>query len=346
MKRIIVMMLAFAMLAVSPLAFADEDEMVYDISSEVVFDGLNLTGNHSDDDVEMTFPYQNDDGTNFVEYIIDSIAVVSYERLNATSGSNEALAAVNALAEAQGIMAQDMTITDTYEVNDDVNAATYTVYRIEYMTGSNEDACNNVDVYYEGADWAYRFHAQIPADFYQDYSEKLEGWIANLTISDATAPAYYENSIIDDYAHFDMQNAEDQTELVDYEEYSDISYSQTYLYDGGVVTYSFERYTACSDGDDVYLFLAADVYASKTDEELTMTEDDDLTARLSYPAYRIEYMTGSNEDTCQNMDVAALLDDCTLLFHVSASLDNYEEYQSIIEGWIDALEIVDAAAAE
>ena len=344
MKRIIAVLLASVMLAVSPLAFADDDEVVYDSSSEVVFDGMNLTGNHSADDAEMTLAYQNDDGTNFAEYIIDSMAVVSYERLNATSGSDAALAAVNALVEAQGITAQDMTITDTYEVSDDANSARYTVYRIEYTTGSGEDACNNVDVYYEGTDWAYRFHAQIPADVYESYADKLQGWIAALNISDAIAPAYYESSIIDDYAHFDMQTAEDQAELVDYEEYSDVSYVQTYMYDGGMVTYSFERYAPCEDSGDVNLFLAADVYASKTDAELTITEDDDLTARLSYPTYRVEYVTGSNEDTCQNMDVAAMLDDCTLIFHVSAGADNYEEYQSVIEGWIDALEIVDADA--
>lgn len=339
MKKLIALLTAIMLMA-TPIALADaqteasSDE--YYASPYTEFDGLNLSGELDGDSIEMTMVYQEDGGTNFVEYVVDDTVVVSYERHAPTVGSEAALALVREMAEAQGVTADNLTIVDAADVSAQL---TYPAYRIEYTTGANEDMCKAVDIYVETQDWAYVFHTLTPVDSFDAYSAKIDGWIATLRLEEISGPVLYDGDAVDAYPYFNMPLSGDQVEAIDAEMYSDIEYSEYYAYDGGNVIFSYERYEPFADADNV----ADSMYAGI--EGVNVVKDEELTAKFSYPTYRAEYVTGENEDTAQCIDVISMLDDCVLCFHVETSADMYEEYQQVIEGWIATLEIVDAAEA-
>ena len=243
------------------------------------------------------------------------------------------------MAEEQGVTADDLTINDAPDVSAQM---TYPAYRIEYTTGENEDKCKAVDIYVETQDWAYIFHTLTPIDSFDDYSALIDEWIGTLCLEEISGPASYDADAVNAYPHFEMPLSGDQVELIDAEQYSDIEYDEYYAYDGGQVVFAYERYQPCEDGEDAVKAFVADLYSDEL-TDLNVSQDDDLTARLSYPTYRAEYTTGANEDTTQNVDIIALLDNCMLNFHVETNADMYSDYQQLIEGWIATLEIVDAA---
>lgn len=343
MKKLMALILAVTMLALTPFAMADagtETSFNEDVESPYTeFDGLNISGELTGDSIEMTLVYQEDNGENFAEYFVNDMVVVSYERHLPTSGTDAALDVVRAMAEEQGVTADDLTINDAPDVSAQL---TYPAYRIEYTTGENEDKCKAVDIYVETQDWAYIFHTLTPIDSFDDYSALIDEWIGTLHLEEISGPASYDADAVNAYPHFEMPLSGDQVELIDAEQYSDIEYDEYYAYDGGQVVFAYERYQPCEDGEDAVKAFVADLHSDEL-TDLNVSQDDDLTASLSYPTYRAEYTTGANEDTTQNVDIIALLDNCMLNFHVETNADMYSDYQQLIEGWIATLEIVDAA---
>ena len=150
MKKLMALILAVIMLALTPFAMADagtETSFNEDVESPYTeFDGLNISGELTGDSIEMTLVYQEDNGENFAEYFVNDMVVVSYERHLPTSGTDAALDVVRAMAEEQGVTADDLTINDAPDVSAQL---TYPAYRIEYTTGENEDKCKAVDIYVE-----------------------------------------------------------------------------------------------------------------------------------------------------------------------------------------------------
>lgn len=336
MKRIILLLCVMALLALPMGALGDDYASPY-----TEFDGVNLTSELSGEDIEMTLVYQNEDGTNFAEYLVDSLMVVSYERLVPTTGADAALKAVSALLEAQGLEPVDMAIAEDADVTARLG---HTAYRITYRIGSGADECSAVDIYIETDQWAYRYHSLTPLSNSAECAARIEECISTLTLEEITGPKTYADDSLDEYPRFYMPLAADQIELNDFEQYSAVEYEQWYSYDGSAVLFSYERYPACEDNVDAVVELTTSMYESV--DELSARQDEALTAQFGHPAYRVEYLTGSAESRMQNVDVIALLDDCALCFHVESAAESYDNYQQVIENWIEALYITDPAAGD
>lgn len=335
MKRIIVLICTLALLALPLGALCDSYASPF-----TEFDGINLTSELSGENIEMTLVYQNEDGTNFAEYLVDSLMVVSYERLMPTEGADAAQSAVSALLEAQGLEPVDMAIVEDADVTARLG---HQAYRITYRIGSGADECGAVDIYIQTDEWAYRYHSLTPVNNADECVARIEECIATLALEEITGPRTYEDDSLDEYARFDMPLAADQIELNDFEQYSAIEYEQWYSFDSGAVLFSYERYPLCDDTVDAVVELTTAMYESV--DELSARQDEALTAQLGCPTYRVEYLTGSAENQMQNVDIIALLDDCTLCFHVESSADGYDDYQQVIENWIDALSIIEPTKA-
>ena len=71
MKKLMALILAVTMLAVTTFAMADagtETSFNEDVESPYTeFDGLNISGELTGDSIEMTLVYQEDNGENFAE---------------------------------------------------------------------------------------------------------------------------------------------------------------------------------------------------------------------------------------------------------------------------------------
>lgn len=336
MKRIMVFLCALALLMLPVSALGDDYTSPF-----TEFDGLNLTSELSGDEIEMTLVFQNEDGTNFAEYLVDSLMVVSYERLAPTTGSDAALSAIGALLEAQGLEPVNMAIAEDAEVSARLG---HTAYRVTYSIGSGADECAAVDVYIETEDWAYRYHSLTPLNNAQDCAARIEECISTLALEEITGPSTYESDSLDAYPRFEMPLAADQIELSDFEQYNEIEYEQWYTYDGGAALFSYERYPACEDELDAVVALTTSMYDSV--DELSARADEALSGRLGCPTYRVEYITGTGDGKMQNVDVISLMDECALCFHIETAYASYDDCQQTIESWIAALSIAQPAEDE
>lgn len=336
MKRIIILLCA--LLLIAPLGARGDG---YGASPYTEFDGINLTSELSGEEIVMTLVYQNEDGTNFAEYLVDSLMVVSYERLQPTVGADAALSAVSALLEAQGLEPLDMAIAEDADVTARLG---YPAYRVTYRIGAGADECSAVDVYIEAEQWAYRYHSLTPQTNAAECAARIEECISTLALEEITGPRTYAEDSLTGYPRFDMPLAADRIELTDFEQYSEVEYEQWYSYDDGAALFSYERYPACDDEVDAVVELTTGMYESV--DELSARRDDALTAQLGCPAYRVEYLTGEEDSRMQNVDVIALQADCALCFHVEVAADGYDALQQTVESWLSALSVAPATEAE
>ena len=303
---------------------------MYD-SPQAVFDGVNLTGELTGDEIEMTLVYQSEDRTNFAEYLVDGAVIASYERLAPVGDMEGALALVRELLAGQGMEMQDVAIAPCAAVGNQPSGESYCV---DYSLGGQEDELVCRDVFVRTDEWSYRFHTLTPADLYADYQDRIGEWMASLRLEEMDSPARYD-AAEDPYPRLAMPLSGDQLELTEYEQYSAIEYEQWYAYDGGAVLLSYERYLPCADSLTAVTEATTGMYESVSG--LTGARDEALTASLGHPAYRVEYLTGDGISTWQNVDVFVLDEDCALCFHVETADDVYEEYQQVIDSWIGAL---------
>ena len=70
-------------------------------------------------------------------------------------------------------------------------------------------------------------------------------------------------------------------------------------------------------------------------------EDEKLSASLTYPAYRVSWETGSNEDTRQAIGVVILTDNFTYYYGFGCSADYYEDNAEFYESELDGIEFID-----
>lgn len=76
--------------------------------------------------------------------------------------------------------------------------------------------------------------------------------------------------------------------------------------------------------------------------EVTIEQDTPTSNRLSFPAWRLTYTTGANEDTRKNVDIYIQTDGWDYRFHTSTPIDAFADYSDFIEAWIESLELFDA----
>ncbi|MCL2434354.1 MAG: hypothetical protein FWD16_07560 [Clostridia bacterium] len=73
-----------------------------------------------------------------------------------------------------------------------------------------------------------------------------------------------------------------------------------------------------------------------------VNQNDALTQKLSYPAWRIDYVTGQNEDTRTHVAIYVGTDEWDFIADFSVAADFYEEYEAAVQGWIDSITLKDA----
>ena len=71
--------------------------------------------------------------------------------------------------------------------------------------------------------------------------------------------------------------------------------------------------------------------------------DETVSATTTYPSYRVDWETGSNEDTRQNVGVVVLTDDFTYYYGYGCPIDYYEENADFYESELDTIELIDLA---
>ena len=74
-------------------------------------------------------------------------------------------------------------------------------------------------------------------------------------------------------------------------------------------------------------------------DEFTAAASEDYSAQTTYPSFLLKWFAGHNEDTRQNIALAVLTDESTLMYHFSVSIDHYEDYEAQILKVLDGLHL-------
>lgn len=72
--------------------------------------------------------------------------------------------------------------------------------------------------------------------------------------------------------------------------------------------------------------------------------DDDLSASLTYPSYRVHWETGSNEDSRENIGVVVLTENYTFYYGYGCPADYYDENAEFYGSELGSIELIDLAA--
>ena len=70
-------------------------------------------------------------------------------------------------------------------------------------------------------------------------------------------------------------------------------------------------------------------------------EDPELSAKFTYPVYKISWESGSNEDTKEAVGIVVLTDKYTFYFGYRCSVDDYEENAEFYDEELHAAELID-----
>jgi hypothetical protein len=115
---------------------------------------------------------------------------------------------------------------------------------------------------------------------------------------------------------------------------------QILLYDA-VVGITISRLDSVGYSEDAVSAQITDT-GNTAINNLAIVPDDTVSAQLTYPAWRISYTTGENEDTCQNTDIYIQTDAWDFYFHTSVPVDYAEDYSAIIESWIASFNLIES----
>lgn len=124
-------------------------------------------------------------------------------------------------------------------------------------------------------------------------------------------------------------------EFVEYgsEVFGDGTFTDAYVYES-MVGVTFARLAFGAEASEVGMVIAQ--RAGIDPEDMVRTEEESLDG---YPAYRLEYTIGSNEDTRHSIDKVFVDEAESVIhwFHCAIPVDWYEDYKDITEEWIDNL---------
>lgn len=71
--------------------------------------------------------------------------------------------------------------------------------------------------------------------------------------------------------------------------------------------------------------------------------DEAVSSATTYPSYRVDWETGSNEDTRQNTGVVVLTDDFTYYYGYGCPIDYYEDNADFYKSELGTIELIDLA---
>ena len=97
------------------------------------------------------------------------------------------------------------------------------------------------------------------------------------------------------------------------------------------------------DGQDPDAY--AELYCcSQVDNDANITgswKDEEISAALTYPVYRVDWQSGSNEDTTYTAGVVIMTDWFTYFYGYKCPIDDYEENESFYEEGFNNLELIE-----
>ncbi len=90
-------------------------------------------------------------------------------------------------------------------------------------------------------------------------------------------------------------------------------------------------------------FVCAVVDGTDSVKIIKSGDDEKVSSATTYPSYRVDWETGSNEDTRQNVGVVVLTDNFTYYYGYGCPIDYYEENADFYTGELDSIELIDLA---
>jgi hypothetical protein len=223
---------------------------------------------------------------------------------------------------------------DAADVQTDNQAlvGSYPAVRETFSLGANEDARVGVIVVFSTDTDTFAFAADAALDAYEgdeDYKGSFDIWIESLDVFDdiadvagAVQPTGLTLScaLPEDAQPYDGKILENG------------DYTQPYLVGDGMAAVILARRDAATDAE---AFLK-DLYPEATDAKAISQQPV-----ASYPAERLTFTNGENEDTRQGVLVAFSTDSGSFAFVAEISADSYDDYKDTVEAWISSLDLID-----
>ncbi len=104
------------------------------------------------------------------------------------------------------------------------------------------------------------------------------------------------------------------------------------------IAFSTERRKSMNNVEEEYLHnLTRKIDTSAHDIEVS--KDDKMSARLTYPSWKITYESGFNEDTRKCIDYYVQTEEFDYRFHTSIDSDEFDSQSHHLEAWFDNLEM-------
>lgn len=126
----------------------------------------------------------NDEGVaSYTRMIDDGLVALVVERLPVENDEGEMITPDNLaalVASFEGI--EEDGIAVTADMDNFAELFTYPVAGVDYVTGDNEDARDNADLFIFTDSWLFRIHIVVGADFTEDYEEMIGGWLTNIKL--------------------------------------------------------------------------------------------------------------------------------------------------------------------
>ncbi|MGI6784921.1 MAG: hypothetical protein ACOX5A_12075 [Aminivibrio sp.] len=133
--------------------------------------------------VDLDFQMNDEGVASYTRMIDDGTAILVVERLPVENDEGETVTAENLaalIASFEGIEEKGVNVTSDMENFSKLYS--YPVCGADYVTGDNEDARDNVDLFIFTDSWLFRIHIAISADFSEEYEEMAGEWLTNLKL--------------------------------------------------------------------------------------------------------------------------------------------------------------------
>ncbi len=214
--------------------------------------------------------------------------------------------------------------TDVAEV-DQAPIAAYPAVRDSFTTGANEDTRFGTLVVFSTDTDTFAFAVDVWADAAEDYADLIEWWIESLDLFDDSANYVPTGLVLTAELPEDMeQTGLGATENGDY--------TVRYLVYGTAEVTMLRRAEALSAQD-----LLTELYP-----DAQVAFEEEAAPVSSYPATRLNFTDGENEDARFGSLVLISTDTASFAFVAVAPLDQWDgDYSETVQIWIDSLGIAE-----
>lgn len=214
--------------------------------------------------------------------------------------------------------------------------------------GGTDDVMDVTVLWLDG--YTYGFVCVTGSDAYfggeeEPLREQIDFWVSTLDIfdgefaadpmGDITMMLLYDSPLYD------------EAELINSGAIGDGGYYMELMAEAGVVRIGEYTLPMLDESGDVQAALNGVAQTIHADaREFACEQEEELTLRLEYPAYRCRWMTGANEDT-REVHAVIVTGEQTLALSVALSVDWAEDYADQVEALFDSVTLyTDSAEAD